>query len=166
VALFEPIFRALNDAGVRYVVVGGVAVVLQGHPRLTADLDIAVDLSPGEAARAIDALVGIGLKPRAPVDPSGFADAATRRSWVEQRGMQVFGMADPADPMREVDLFVDEPIPFAELFEHADTVDVAGTRVRVASIPDLIELKRSAGRSQDEEDIAALEQILRERGDG
>ena len=36
-AVFEPIFQALNDAGARYVVVGGLAVVLQGHARLTVD---------------------------------------------------------------------------------------------------------------------------------
>ena len=38
-SLFEPIFEALNRQNVRYVVVGGVAVVLHGHARLTADLD-------------------------------------------------------------------------------------------------------------------------------
>jgi hypothetical protein len=39
---FEQIFEALGQAGVRYVVVGGVAVVLHGHPRLTADRDLVV----------------------------------------------------------------------------------------------------------------------------
>ena len=40
---FEPVFRALNDAGVRYVIVGGFATVLHGHPRLTADIDLVLD---------------------------------------------------------------------------------------------------------------------------
>ena len=52
VPLFEPVLEALNARDVRYVVVGGLAVVLHGHARLTADLDIAVDLSPGQAAKA------------------------------------------------------------------------------------------------------------------
>jgi hypothetical protein len=38
--LFVPLFKALNDAGVRHVVVGGLAVVLDGHARLTADVDL------------------------------------------------------------------------------------------------------------------------------
>ncbi len=38
--MFEPIFDALNEGGVRYVVVGGFAVVLHGHVRLTVDLDL------------------------------------------------------------------------------------------------------------------------------
>ncbi|MEX1311252.1 MAG: hypothetical protein AB1Z65_12585 [Candidatus Sulfomarinibacteraceae bacterium] len=35
---FVPVLKALNDAGVRYLVVGGVAVVLHGHLRTTGDL--------------------------------------------------------------------------------------------------------------------------------
>ena len=42
--IFEPVFLALNEAGVRYVIVGGLAVVLHGYPRFTADLDIVLDL--------------------------------------------------------------------------------------------------------------------------
>jgi hypothetical protein len=44
VPLFEPIFEALNSVQVRYIVVGGVATVLHGFARLTADLDLIVDL--------------------------------------------------------------------------------------------------------------------------
>ncbi len=54
--VFEEVCGALNRARVRYVVVGGVAVVLHGYPRLTADLDLVVDLAPEQAAAAIDAL--------------------------------------------------------------------------------------------------------------
>ncbi|MDQ3031572.1 MAG: hypothetical protein M3Y87_04085 [Myxococcota bacterium] len=52
---FEPIFRAPDEAGARYVVVGGLAVVLHGYARLTADIDLVVDLAPGEAIKAIAA---------------------------------------------------------------------------------------------------------------
>jgi predicted nucleotidyltransferase len=80
--------------------------------------------------------------------------------------MFVFSMVDASDPLRAVDLFVDEPIPFAGLYERAGTVDVAGIPVVVASIEDLISLKRVAGRPQDVADIEALEEIRRANGDG
>lgn len=49
-SIYEPIFSRLNEQGGRYLVVGGLAVVLHGHARLTVDLDRVVDLAP-EAAR-------------------------------------------------------------------------------------------------------------------
>src|SRR5437016_2058343 len=123
---------------VRYVVVGGVAVVLHGHPRLTADIDLVVDLDPDEARKAVDALGALGLKPRAPVDPRGFADPDVRRAWVEEKGMTVFTMQDPSDPRRTVDLFVEAPVGFGGLWERARVVDLNGMRVRIGSIDDLI----------------------------
>ena len=62
--LYEPLFRALNASGTRYVVVGGVATVLHGYARLTADIDLIVDLEESVAARAMRALAGLGLRPR------------------------------------------------------------------------------------------------------
>ena len=162
-ALFEPLFKALNDAGVRYVVVGGLAVVLHGHARMTVDVDLMVDLDEDQARRAIDALVGIGLTPRVPVNPRDFADRSLRESWIRDRGMQVFSMHDPSNPMRAVDLFVDHPIPFEEVWSRSNEMDLENTRVRVASIPDLIHMKRLAGRPQDQIDIEHLEAILEAR---
>lgn len=159
-ALFEPIFEALDAAGVRYVAVGGVAVVLHGHARFTADLDLAVDLAAGPAGDAVAALVGLGLRPRAPVDPADFADASERQRWIEGQGMTVFSMWDPDDPLRSVDLFVANPIGFEELWANSKLVDLAGTPARIASIPDLIRLKRIAARPLDLADIEALEAIL------
>ncbi|MCA1845773.1 MAG: type II toxin-antitoxin system VapC family toxin [Actinomycetota bacterium] len=77
---FEDTIAALNRSDVRYVVVGGLAVVLHGHVRLTVDLDLAVDLEPREARRAVDVLTAIGLTPAAPVDllDVGFIHALRR----------------------------------------------------------------------------------------
>lgn len=162
-ALFEPLFAALEGARVRYVVVGGVATVLHGFARLTGDIHLAVDLAPAEARKTIRALTDFGLQPRVPVDPLAFADEETRRRWSAEKGMRVFSMWDPANPMREVDLFVENPIDFEQLWSRAVLIDLGTTRVRVVSIPDLIALKRIAGRPQDVADIEALEAILREK---
>jgi hypothetical protein len=163
VSLFEPIFEALNRDIVRYVVVGGMAVVLHGYARLTADLDLAVDLSPPEAGRAVDALVRLGFRPSAPVEPAGFADPSVRSRWINEKNMQVFSMRDPGNPMRQVDLFTRNPIEFEGLWERSELLELAEVTVRVASIPDLIQLKRFAGRPQDMTDIEALEAILERR---
>jgi hypothetical protein len=161
VPIFEPIFERLNEQGGRYVVVGGVAVVLHGFPRLTVDLDLIVDLRREEASRTIAALTSLGLLPLAPVRAEEFADSERRRDWIATNGMRVFSMYDPGDPLRTVDLFVESPIDFDGLWSRARIIDLDGTAVRVASIADLIDLKRRANRAQDREDIARLEEIAK-----
>lgn len=153
------ILRALSGAGVSFVVVGGVAVVLQGHPRMTADLDLVVDLSVDNVRKTVDVLEHLGLVPRLPVAADQFADPEVRRRWVEERNLTVFSMYDPDDPMRVVDIFADPPINFSVLHSDAAVMDVGGTQVSVASRAHLIEMKQLAGRAQDLADIEALQAL-------
>lgn len=161
VPLFEPVFAALTGRQVRFVVVGGVAVVLHGHARLTADLDLVVDLAVDPAREAIEGLLDLGLRPRLPVDARDFADPAVRGRWVSERAMTVFSLHDPDDPMRVVDLFAEPPVAFEELWQRSVAMLVGRTTVQVASIEDLVAMKRLAGRPQDLTDIAALEDLRR-----
>ncbi len=161
--ILEPIFIALNDAGVRYVIVGGLATVLHGFSRLTHDVDLAVDLVPGEAERVIEVLTGMGFRPSAPVDARDFARAEMRAEWLREKNMLVFSMWDPDNPLRVVDLFLANPIEFEELWRDAEEVALLHTNVRIASIDHLIEMKQQAGRPRDLRDIEALELIRREK---
>ena len=165
-SLFEPVFAALDAAGVRYVVVGGLAVVLHGHPRLTADVDLVLDLEPDAARRAMEALVKLGLKARAPVDPLAFADPRKREAWISEKGMQVFTLYSSVNPLLCLDLFVKDPVPFEQLWARSETVDLGSGSVHIASIDDLIVMKRVAGRPHDLTDIAALEALKKEREGG
>lgn len=165
-SLFEPIFAALENGAVRYVVVGGMATVLHGYARLTADVDVIVDQDPDEARKAIRVLAALGFIPRAPVNAEDYADANVRRMWFEDKGMRVLSLWDPQHPMREVDLFVENPIDFDLLYERSQIVTLATTKVRIASIEDLIQLKRLANRPEDQRDIEALQAIRRSKRDG
>ena len=163
--MFEAVFKALNDRDVRYLVAGGVAVVLHGHPRLTKDLDLVVDLAEAQALAAIEALTGMGLKSRVPVDPRLFADQPTREAWQRDRGMTVFTMLDPDNPMLVVDLFTQSPSDFEGLWARAKEVPLDTTSVKIVSLDDLIAMKRAVGRPRDLLDITELERI-RELQDG
>jgi Nucleotidyltransferase of unknown function (DUF6036) len=161
VSLFIPLFRALNGSGARYVVVGGMASVLHGHARLTADVDVIVEFEAAPLTRLLDALAAIGFRPRPPVNIRDFADPRLRAEWIRDNGMRVFSLWDPSNPMRELDLFAEYPLEFEQLWGRAVEVDVGGAAVRIAAIPDLIALKRLAGRPEDLRDIEALEEIER-----
>lgn len=155
------IFDALAQARVRYLVVGGVAVVLHGHPRLTADLNLVVALDPKNLRAAIRALASLGYRPRAPVDAEAFADPAVRRSWIAEKGLRVFSLWSDSLPATEVDLFVEEPFPFDDAYARGVRVWVQGVPITVAGLEDLIALKRAAGRQKDLEDAGALDAIAR-----
>lgn len=163
---FDLIFAVLQRAGVRYLVVGGVAVVLHGHPRFTADLDLVVALDPENARAAIEALGALGYRPRAPVSGALFADPEARRRWIDEKGLTVFSLWSPEHPATEVDLFVQEPFPFEPAWSRALIADLGTVQVPVASLEDLVALKRAAGRPKDLEDVRALEAIASERKDG
>ncbi|MGH9318035.1 MAG: nucleotidyl transferase AbiEii/AbiGii toxin family protein [Thermoanaerobaculia bacterium] len=153
------ILGTLAEARVRYVVVGGVAVVLHGHLRFTADLDLVLALDATNVLAALSALKTLGFQPRAPVQADQFADPAVRASWIREKGLVVFSLWSPSYPGTDVDIFAEEPIPFAELSARAKTADLPDLSVPIASIPHLIAMKRTAGRPMDLADIAALERI-------
>jgi hypothetical protein len=81
--------------------------------------------------------------------------------------MTVFSLWNPKMPGFEVDLFAEAPFDFAEVSGRAVRAALETTEASVVSIEDLIQLKRAAGRPQDLQDIAALEQLRRaNRGQG
>lgn len=149
VGAIEQVLSALNAARVRYLVVGGVAVVLHGHLRATADLDLVVQLDPENALEAVRALEGLGFRPIAPVPAAMFADPDARRSWVEEKGMTVFGLWSDRFAGLEVDLFVSEPLDFEGAFARSVRVQLASTFATVVCLEDLIALKKAAGRPVD-----------------
>jgi hypothetical protein len=156
VSWYDEVFAALNAAGVRWVVVGGIAVVLSGHVRATVDLDVVVDLEPSAALRAVNALTSLGFRPRVPVESSDLADAQKRRGWVEDKHMRVLSFHHPDHAAREVDVFVAYPMDFDELVDSAVPTAVGTNVVPVAAVRHLIAMKRDAGRLQDLADVEAL----------
>ena len=163
--MYDDVYAAFDAAQVRYVVVGGMAVVMSGHVRATVDLDVVVDLEPGPALRAMDTLTELGFQPRVPVQPRDFADPSVRQAWIEDKHMQVLSFYDPQDVAREVDVFVAYPLDFELLTTRAVPTRVGDRTVPVASLEHLIEMKNQAGRAQDLADVEALER-LRERSRG
>lgn len=152
----ERVLVALTQAGVEYLVVGGVAVVLHGHLRTTTDLDLVIRLEPNNARRAVEVLTRLGLRPRPPVPAEAFADPEQRSDWVTSKGMTVFSMWDPSDPTFDVDLFVREPFDFSVAYQRRFEAPVGTTVATVIGLEDLLALKRSVGRPQDLADVEAL----------
>lgn len=154
----EAIVDGLNRAGVRYLIVGGLAVVAHGFVRFTADIDLVLDPDPAAMRRAIEALAALGYRPRAPVAFEEFADPEKRRAWASEKSLMVFSASSPRHPATEIDLFVEAPFDFERAYADADRFEV-GTGVEATFVgrADLITMKRRAGRPQDLKDVEELE---------
>jgi len=160
---FGDVFRALNKAKIKYVVAGGVAVVLHGYQRLTQDLDLIVFLEKENLDRFYEALRKIGYGPKVPVTKEQFIDEKERKKWQKEKGMIVFSFVYKDPPFPIIDMFVDEPFSFEILYKKRVEVRIGAVDVPLISIQHLKKLKKKAARPQDLIDIVQLEAIQRRK---
>lgn len=156
---YENVFSVLQKDHIRYAVAGGVALVLHGVVRFTADLDLIVDLERENLERFIATMHKLGYRPRNPVNVEGLLDPATRAQWQREKGMEVFSFVDPAQPMTLIDVFIQEKIPFQEVMHELVSMTAKGITIPVVSLSHLKTLKKAAGRPQDLADIEAIEEM-------
>jgi predicted nucleotidyltransferase len=154
--------KRLTAEGVDFVVIGGIAVVASGYVRMTRDLDIAFAGDARNLNALGEMLTGVDARLRGLDEEVPFvADARTLA------GIQLLTLETSLGWL-DVHRLVPGVESYEKLRERAVTIDVEGASVLVASVEDLLAMKRAAGRPQDHLDIEALESIkrLREEGDG
>jgi hypothetical protein len=141
----------LAQAGVDFVVIGGVAVVVQASPRFTRDLDICYATDAANLERLGGLLMSLDARLRGVEEDVPFVPDA--------RTLRRAGMLTLTTREGDLDLLVEPPGSpgYAALRRRADVIELDGASIRVASLEDLIAMKRAAGRPQDEIDVESLE---------
>ena len=160
---FLDVLNQLHDHHVDFVIVGGVAAALHGGTRVTFDLDVVPRLAEPSWHAAIDVLWALGARPRIPEPLERIRDVEQIRRWQHDKGMLALNFRAP-DGSVEVDLLVSESDQFDQLRMRAVTVTLDERTFLVASIDDLIAMKRRAGRPQDALDVAQLQDIQKRLG--
>jgi hypothetical protein len=161
---YENVFRTLQKNNIRYAVAGGVALVLHGVVRLTADLDLIVDLERNNLQCFIEAMKELGYRPRLPVEAVDLLEPATREQWKREKRMEAFSFVDPTQPMTLIDVFIEEKVPFQEILRELVPMTARGITIPVVSLSHLKRLKKAASRPQDLADIEAIEALERAEG--
>jgi hypothetical protein len=143
---FGQILDDLNRAGVRYVLIGGIALIRHGVVRATRDVDVILAPEPENIERLRALIVEW---PATRPDGSPVPDDAVAPG----RTIHL------ATPHGELDLLAERlpPLSFAELSIHAETRRVDGVEALICSLADLVALKRIAGRGRDLVDLQDLE---------
>lgn len=160
---YERVFKELNKEGVRYIVIGGIALNLHGVPRATADLDLAVEIEQDNLEKIAVVLTKIGFKPRLPVKPGDFSNPKNLEKWCKEKKMQAFTFWNPKRSFEEVDILINSPIEFKEIDKAKKVIKAGYISIPLISIDHLIKLKEESGRKQDEADIEALKKIKKLR---
>ena len=143
---FGSILEDLNHAGVRYVLIGGIALIRHGVVRATRDVDAILAPEPENLDRVREL---IAEWPATRPDGSPVPDESVAP------GRTIY----LATPHGELDLLAEltSPLSFAELWARADTRRVDGVEAPICSLADLVALKRIAGRERDQVDLHDLE---------
>lgn len=138
---YRDVLRCLNSHEVRYLVIGGIAAVIHGVPRMTFDLDILIEATLDNARRLLDAFLEAGL---------GTAALTTAESLL---GTEITVFKDRV----RIDVQTSTPgINFADAWPRRIDIEHAGQVVHLASRQDIIASKLAAGRPVDLEDVRLL----------
>jgi hypothetical protein len=141
----------LEERGIDYVLMGGLAVRVHGIPRATYDVDFTISLDRAALPSFYDALEDIVLAiPE--TYRSGWVDQVAGMPFVKAR-LYVEGKST------DVDMFLAESPYQAELLARRTQSEVFGRVIWVASVEDLILLKLIAHRPRDQADIADIRMV-------
>lgn len=154
---YTGILKQLHEAGVEFIVVGGVAAIAQGSARFTKDVDVVYRRSPENIDRLVAALADHNPYPRGA--PRGLPfqwDARTISDGLNFTLVTSLGDIDLLGDITGGGSY-EQLLPFVEVKQ------AHGVRVKCLNLEKLIATKRAAGRPRDFEAIAELEALLEER---
>jgi hypothetical protein len=157
----KKLFSSLNKENVKYMVAGGVAVNLYGIERATADIDIILMLNDKNLSQFVKVAKRLALKPKLPVKIEDFIDSNKRREWIKNKNMKVFSLYDTKNPFFLLDVFVEIPFNFNEVYRQRKRIKFEDTTIPVVPIKELINMKEKSNRPQDKADIFYLKKIMK-----
>jgi len=154
------LIKLLAEKKIDFVLVGGLAVALQGYQRVTMDVDVVLAMDEGNLDRFVSAARNAGLRPTIPVPIESLARPELIEQWHREKGMLAFSLRGPEAQATVLDVLVKPVVSYADLRRDALMVDIGSCRVPVASIPHLIAMKTGTGRGKDMIDIDELQKLM------
>lgn len=154
--LYKEVFVKLDREGIKYLVVGGVAVNLYGYSRFTGDIDIVLALDKNNLEKLDKLMHKLGYVERQPISVKDLGDEKKLENFVKQKGMKAFTFVSSAKPQLDIDIIVEESLKFSEFYKEKTIIKVWDIELPVVNIDDLIEMKRGTNRSKDRLDLEAL----------
>jgi len=151
----------LTDAGVEFIVGGGVAAVLHGVERVTLDIDLALNMEPANVEKFLHVMHKLGLQPRVPVPARDLMSREAVRRMVAEKAALVFSFVDFDRPLRHVDMFLQGNLSFDEVSRGAREIVIENRAIKIMGISKLLETKRAITPLRDKDliDIKQLQKL-------
>lgn len=153
------ILEELHKNKVRYLIVGGLSVNLYGVPRVTQDIDVVIAMDRENVLRMTSLLKGLGYVPRLPVSPDDLANPDKVKDWIESKNLKAFSFYHKTVNYKVIDIVLVHPLDFEKSFENRTVKRAKDIDIYLASIDDIIKMKKFSGRSQDLSDIEMLNKV-------
>lgn len=149
----EGLLAALEEAEIRFVVIGGFAVGAHGYPRATKDLDIVPDPAPENLSRLASLLAELNALV---LGMEEFADEEVVQP--DAAGLEMGGNFILVTSYGRLDIMqlIGPDLEYADLDSAAVEDEVFGYRVRFCGFDHLVAMKEAAGRPEDEIDLRRL----------
>ncbi len=156
-APFDParVITTLAAHGVDFVLIGGLAGALHGSPAATNDADICPERTPENLARLAAALLELDARIRTESEPDGLAFDRSPEFLAVVDLVNTTTVAGDLD----ISFFPSGTGGYDSLVEQAVEFEFGDVRVRVASLDDIIQSKRAAGRPKDLATLPLLEAL-------
>lgn len=142
---FQDFIKSINNAEVKYVLVGGYSVIFHGFPRTTGDLDIFVEVSKENYQKLSEAFFEFGLS----------VFDMTEENFLFNKNMTVFsfGRAPVSiEILKEI-----SGLSFKEVYFNAVDTEIEEIPVKIIQLKDLIKNKKASGRPKDLNDLENLD---------
>ncbi|QQR97767.1 MAG: hypothetical protein IPK18_13170 [Sphingobacteriales bacterium] len=152
----DHIFQELYKHDIRYLLTGGLAVNLYGVNRMTADIDLILDLTKENIKKFHSVIRKINFIPLLPLPFELLADKIERLKIIEEKNLVAYSFYNKTKKFLNIDVIIDIPKSFSELWENRIVKTTDDYQINLIGFDDLILLKEYANRVQDKNDILLL----------
>lgn len=164
-SFLKDIIVRLSEKQVKFIIFGGVAIVLHGVERMTLDLDLSISMDKENIEKFLQVMDEFHLTPRAPIPKESLLNPKIIDYIINEKNGIAFTFLDKNNPYKQVDLLIHPALQYEKWINKIDSVELFGHKVCILSKQAIIELKEQLEKPRDKDimDIKELKSKIKEK---
>lgn len=161
-SFLKNILIALAEKKIKFIIFGGVAIVLHGVERMTLDLDISIKRTKENILKFLDVMKQFNLTPRAPIPEETLLDSELLNYIIKEKNAIAFTFLDKENPYKQVDVLIHPDLSYEKWLDKTDCIELFGHNICILSAKGIIELKQKLKKPRDKDlmDIKELKKKI------